>query len=396
VTHETRLLSPLVVHVVHSFAVGGLENGVCNLINRLPSDRWRHAVIALTEVSSEFCRRIERKDVTFEALGKGPGHGVTLYPQLYKLFRALRPAVVHTRNLAALEAVVPARAAGVPVRIHGEHGRDMMDLDGSSGRHRLMRQLFSPFVTGYVALSRDLEGYLRERVGIRADRVEQIYNGVDAVRFHPAPGGLARIEGSPFVGADLFVVGTVGRMQSVKDQTTLARAFVRALEIDRTARERLRLVIVGDGPLRAEVLKILQDAGVRDRAWLPGERSDIPQILRSLDCFVLPSLAEGVSNTILEAMATGLPVVATRVGGNAELVEDDDTGLLVPAADSDSLARAILRYVSDPQLARRHGAAARRRVEQRFSLDRMVERYAALYQRAIFPRGARHASARSA
>ena len=141
------------------------------------------------------------------------------------------------------------------------------------------------------------------------------------------------IAGCPFAGAGLWIVGTVGRMQSVKDPQNLVRAFVRALAIDPALRARLRLVMVGDGALYTEVKAMLARAGVQDLAWLPGERDDVADVLRGLDAFVLPSLAEGVSNTILEAMACGLPVIATAVGGNAELVVAGRTGELVPSAE---------------------------------------------------------------
>src|SRR5580692_1228655 len=144
--------APLIVHVVYRFAVGGLENGVVNLINRLPAGSWRHVVVALSEIDANFVARITRRDVTCVALHKGRGHALPLYPKLYGLFRKLRPAIVHTRNLAALEASLPAWAARIPVRIHGEHGRDMNDLDGSKVRYQLVRRAFSPFVTRYVAL----------------------------------------------------------------------------------------------------------------------------------------------------------------------------------------------------------------------------------------------------
>lgn len=388
--------APLIVHVVYGFAVGGLENGVCNLINRLPHDRWRHAIVALTDVSPEFCARLERRDVPIETLRKPPGHGVRLYPRLYRLFRAMRPAIVHTRNLAALEAVVPAWAAGVPARVHGEHGRDMSDLDGASARYRWLRRLYSPFVSRYVVLSRDLGRYLSAGVGIGAARIEHICNGVDAGRFHPAVRGPRTPVDLPFGGRDLCVVGTVGRMQPVKGQVGLARAFVHALEIDPAARERLRLVLVGEGPLRSECAAILARAGVGHLAWMPGERADVPDILRGLDCFVLPSLAEGISNTVLEAMACARPVIATRVGGNAELVEPEVTGRLVPARDDAALARAMLGYLHDPGLARRHGAAGRQRVEREFSLDRMVASYQSLYDAVLATRDGRPAPAASA
>ena len=371
---------PLIVHVVYRFAVGGLENGVVNLINRLPPQSWRHAVISLTDVDAAFAARLSSAAVGCVALHKAPGHAVRLYPRLVALLRELKPAIVHTRNLAALEATLPAWIAGVPARLHGEHGRDVGDLDGSSRRYQRVRRLFRPFVTRYVALSPDLASYLRERVGVPATRIDQVYNGVDTARFRPAPGGRAAIDACPFREADHWLVGTVGRMEKVKDQINLARAFVSAVCADPEARARLRLVLVGDGKLKREVETVLESAGVRELAWFAGERADVVPLLQGLDCFVLPSLAEGVSNTILEAMACGLPVVATRVGANAELVEQDVTGRTVPAADSDALAREIGAYFTTPALARQHGQAGRRRVERRFSLERMVDDYDRVYR----------------
>jgi sugar transferase (PEP-CTERM/EpsH1 system associated) len=230
-----------------------------------------------------------------------------------------------------------------------------------------------------VALSAELHRYLVERVGIAPARIEQIINGVDTVQFAPRGRSRPAIAGCPFVEPRQFIVGTVGRLDAVKDQPNLARAFVAALRRHPGARDRLRLVIVGDGPLRGEVERVLANAGALPQAWLAGERHDVSEVMRGLDLFVLPSLAEGISNTLLEAMASGLPVVATRVGGNAELMEEGLTGRLVARADPEGLATEILRYFDDPQLARRHGGAGRSLVEKRFSLDLMVRRYDELY-----------------
>lgn len=374
---------PLVVHVVYRFAVGGLENGVVNLINHLPAQNWRHTIVSLTDVSDEFWKRIDRRDVNHIALHKPSGHGYKLYPRLFRLFRELRPAIVHTRNLAALEAVVPAWFAGVGARIHGEHGRDTMDLDGSSRRLQWVRRAYSPFVTRYIALSQDLASYLQNKVGIRNSRIAQIYNGVDTRLFRPAVGQREPIPGCPFDNPNLWLIGSVGRMQAVKAPEHLARAFIRALELEPDLRRRVRLVMVGNGPLRSEVASILNAAGVDSLAWLPGERSDVPQVLRGLNCFVLPSLAEGISNTILEAMASGIPVIATRVGGNAELIIEGETGSLVPSGDVEALAHAIARICRDGERALAQGAAGRRRVEERFSLDAMVSHYNSVYEGAL-------------
>jgi sugar transferase (PEP-CTERM/EpsH1 system associated) len=372
---------PLVVHVVFRFDVGGLENGVVNLINHMPREAYRHAVISLTEIT-DFKRRIVHDDVRFIALGKLAGHTLWIYPRLWRLLRNLRPAIVHTRNLAALEVAIPAWAAGVPVRIHGEHGRDIGDLDGSNRKNQWLRRFYRPFVSHYIALSRDLEDYLTCRVGMSPTRVAQIYNGVDEQRFHPL-GSRQAIAGCPFTDPGCWLVGSVGRMQSVKDQTTLAQAFIRVLADFPDLRSRLRLVMVGDGPLRAQAQALLEEAGVAALTWLPGQRDDIPEILRALNCFVLPSLAEGISNTILEAMASGLPVIATDVGGNAELIEAGRSGELVAVSDAAAMAQQIARYAKDPQQARAAGAAGRARVEQHFSLQAMSGRYQGLYDQLL-------------
>jgi sugar transferase (PEP-CTERM/EpsH1 system associated) len=373
------------MHVVHRFDTGGLENGVVNLINHLPRDAYRHMVVALTEVTG-FRHRLRDPGVECVALHKPPGHGARLYPRLWRLMRARRPAIVHTRNLAALEMQVAAWAARVPLRIHGEHGRDVGDLDGSSVRYQRVRRLYAPFVHRYIALSQDLARYLTDRVGVAPARIAQIYNGVDAERFAPPVGASPPVAGAPFAAPTHWLVGTVGRMQAVKHQTLLARAFVRMLELAPELRPRVRLVMVGDGPLRAEAQAVLAAGGAADLAWLPGERGDVPDLMRALDAFVLPSLAEGISNTLLEAMATGLPVVATAVGGNPELVTDGRTGLLVPPDDFDAMAQALCRLARDPAQARAMGAAGRAEVERRFSLDAMVAAYRREYDRCKAPR----------
>jgi sugar transferase (PEP-CTERM/EpsH1 system associated) len=290
---------------------------------------------------------------------------------------------VHSRNLAALEVQVPAWAAGVPVRIHGEHGRDVGDLDGSNVTYQRMRRLYKPFVHRYIALSRDLDDYLVQKVHVPPSLITQAYNGVDTDRFCPAPGGTRTIPGCPFDPTRHWLIGTVGRMQTVKDQTMLAQAFVQALQMDPLLKQRLRLVMVGEGPLRAQALGILQAAGVADLAWLPGERGDVADIMRGLHAFALPSLAEGISNTILEAMASGLPVIATAVGGNADLVQQPDTGAIVPAANALTMTGEIIKLANDPSSSRNMGNAGRQRVLNQFSMQAMVATYQGVYDQCM-------------
>jgi sugar transferase (PEP-CTERM/EpsH1 system associated) len=376
-------LRPLVLHVVHRFDTGGLENGLVNLINHMPPQAYRHMVVALTEVT-DFKLRVKRDDVRFVALHKPPGQGLWLYPKFLRLLAQERPAMVHTRNLGTLEFQLPAAWARTPARVHGEHGRDIDDLDGSSKRHRWSRRAYQPFVHHYVALSADLKGYLQNVIGVPAERITQIYNGVDSQRF-AASATPARdlVEACPFKDPDLWLLGTVGRMQAVKSQTLLAQAFVLALQQRPELRHQMRLVMVGDGPLLSDVRAILQNAGMAGLAWLAGERSDIPEVMRLLDCFVLPSLAEGVSNTVLEAMASGLPVIATDVGANAELVQRGVTGLIVPGSDPGAMAAAILQMWHDRAAARAMGSLGREVAVSRFSMQAMAGSYQRLYDRLL-------------
>jgi sugar transferase (PEP-CTERM/EpsH1 system associated) len=235
-------------------------------------------------------------------------------------------------------------------------------------------------VNRYIALSRHQQRYLIDSIGIAPPRIEQIYNGVDVERFRPrrdsdpAP--------SPFSSdGDTRVIGTVGRMQGVKDPMNLVEAFLHLRATRPDLATRARLVMIGDGPLRETALARLEAEGASNAAWLPGAREDVAEQLRGFDVFALPSKAEGISNTILEAMATGLPMAVTRVGGNSELVVEGTTGFLVPPDDPRALAAALARYLEDPKLARVHGTNGRARAEAEFSLDRMVDRYLSVYDR---------------
>lgn len=371
---------PLIAHVIFRLDIGGLENGLVNLINLIPEDRYRHAILCLNGYS-DFRLRIRRSDVEILDLKKREGQDPGMHVRLFRALQSLRPDILHTRNLSAMEAAPTAALAGVKVRIHGEHGRDMSDLDGSSRKFQLMRRAYAPFVHHFIALSRDLENYLEEKVGISDSRITQIYNGVDTEKFHPG-----KSEVTAFPRSGKLVFGTVGRMQSVKDQTTLARAFIRLIEMAPQYRDQARLVMVGEGPLRNEVARLIEKADLADSVWLPGARDDIPEIMRSLDVFVLPSLAEGISNTILEAMASGLPVIATRVGGNPELVNDGESGFLVPPADPEAMAQSMLRYLAEPALVARQGVSAKQSADERFSMQAMVESYLNVYDRQLATR----------
>jgi len=363
-----------IVHIVHRFDTGGMENGMVNLFNTLSPDRYRHTVVALTDYG-DFRQRITAQPVEFHALHRAPGHGFGWTVRLWKLLRSLKPDLVHTRNLAALEAQFVAAAAGIRATVHGEHGRDVFDLYGQNWKYNLLRRAAKPFVSNYIAVSQDLETWLRLAIRVPPRKLHHIYNGVDSEKFHPREGARPA-----FAHPDSIVFGSVGRMVAVKDYPTLTRAFIQLVRQQPERAARARLVIVGEGPARKICLDLLQAAGLAHLAWMPGVRDDIADIMQVLDVFVLPSKNEGISNTILEALASGLPVIATAVGGNLELVEEGVNGMLVQPGDVGGMAQALLAYLDAPARIAEHGAHARQHAVQRFSIPVMAEAYSLVYE----------------
>jgi sugar transferase (PEP-CTERM/EpsH1 system associated) len=369
---------PLILHVIHHLVTGGMENGLVNLVNGLPPSEFRHAIVCIEDFS-EFRNRVQSAEVEVTALHRSRVGIWRVRRRIFSLCRRIRPAIVHTRNLSGLDALLPARLAGVPVCLHGEHGWDVNNLHGDQWKPALLRRLHSPLVTRYVTVSRHLQRYLVDRVGIAEARITHICNGVDTTRFTPATAKTHDLLPPPMRGDSVVVIGTVGRAQAVKDQVTLLRAVARIVAADPAMRAVLRVAIVGGGPLLSTLREEAAALGIADLAWLPGGLDDVPAVLRQFDVFVLPSLAEGISNTILEAMATGLPIVATGVGGNTEIVEEGAWGRFFTPQDVDGLASQLLAYVRDPALRAEHAAAARHAAVTRFSLRVMVERYRETY-----------------
>lgn len=384
---------PLIAHIIYRLDVGGLENGLVNIINRLPKDSYRHAIICLTDYT-DFSQRIE-PPVELIALHKKPGKDIGLYWRIFKTIRRLKPDILHTRNLATLESQLLAWLARVPYRIHGLHGWDVYDIKGENKRYQRLHRFIDSFVHRYIPLSNDLEAYLQHKINVDSGKISKICNGVDTERFFPRaphpnlllcprvlPGG--EKGHNPFslwrdrVG--VTIIGTVGRLEIVKDQLNLVRAFILLLEANPQFKDKAKLMLVGDGALRPQLEQLLAQANLSSAAWFVGPSDDVPDLMRLMDIFVLPSKAEGISNTILEAMATGLPVVATDVGGNSQLILDGETGRLVPKENPQALADALYEYLSQPSMVDRQGKAARQRALDCFSLDKMVSEYQKVYQ----------------
>jgi sugar transferase (PEP-CTERM/EpsH1 system associated) len=373
---------PVVAHIIYALSTGGLENGLVNIINGSPPGRYRHVIICLTN-ADDFARRITAPDVDVIQLYKRAGYDMQCYRRLRQLLRELSPAIIHSRNMAALEAQLCS--IGLPAkRVHGEHGREVNDLDGTNWKYLLFRKAMRLIVHRYIAVSKDLESWLTTKVGVKPDRLTQIYNGVDNIRFSPEnvnPLALLPAHWRELDG--ILIVGTVGRLTPVKDQQILLHAAANIRANHSGLRDKLRLVIVGDGPLRSELEQLIQRLDLEDTVWLAGDRKDVPELLQAMDLFALPSLGEGISNTVLEAMASSLPIVATAVGGNMELVEEGFNGGLVPVGDCQALSNAILSLLQNEGDRIRQGNNARQRVCQRFDWSRTVDAYLGVYDELL-------------
>jgi sugar transferase (PEP-CTERM/EpsH1 system associated) len=337
-------------------------------------DRYEHRVITLRE-PGELAARAERLGVAVESIGKQPGKDPAAYVRLYKRLRMLKPGLVQSYNLGALDAAVPVRLAGCRRIIHAEHGRSADDPEGSKRKYRWLRRLLVPLISRFVPVSADLARWLAEDIGIPAARIELIRNGIDTKRF--APGPVTEPAGLPPRDGNTRVIGTVGRLDPVKGFTDLVSELAQLT--GRSGLPPVHLVIVGDGPQRARLTQQVRELGLENSVTLAGQRDDVAALLKYFDVYVCSSIAEGIALTVLEAMATGLPVVATAVGGNPELVVEGKTGLLVPAHQPQALAATLGRLLQEPARLQAMGKAARKTVEAEFSVATMVARYKSLY-----------------
>lgn len=289
--------------------------------------------------------------------------------RLARLFRRTKTEIVHTRNAEAFfYGFLGAKLAGVRALIHSEHGRVLPDSPRRMALQRWLLRFTDAAFSVSDQLRRDLITHLRVPDG----RFETIYNGVDVTRIASADRASARRAFG--VADDEIVIGSVGRLVPVKNYELLLRAFSRL-------RARTRLVFIGEGPERAKLEGVAATCGITSRTTLLGHREDVADLLVGLDVFVLPSRSEGMSNTLLEAMAAGVPVMASDVGGNREIVEDGRSGLLFASEDEAGLSERLTSLVDDLSLRARLGRAGSDRVIREFSMGSMIRKYETLYER---------------
>ena len=372
---EVTQTPPLrVAHVVDMLALAGMEYGVVKLVNRLDRERFHSIIVCMRHQRDEVKALLSSEVAVFE-MRKQSGRNWRVIGRLAALFRSERIDIVHSHNWSTfLYAVLAARLARVPIVVHGEHGKD----DTLRHPQRLLgSRLLARGVDCVCAVSRDLEGEVVRDWGVPPARVHWIPNGVDLEAFGGDDRSEALRRELELAPGDLVVMNT-GGFRTVKDHSTLLRAFALVHREDSCA----RLLLIGHGgadEARANVEREAVALGVREAVRFAGVRTDMPRLLRTCDVYVNSSRYEGMSNTILEAMAAGRPVVATAVGGTPDLVGDGVTGFLVPAGEPEPMARRVLELLNDAGLRERMGTAGRARMEAVHSMPGMVRAYASLY-----------------
>lgn len=364
-----------ILHVFNYVGVGGTELTALRLVRSLQGGPFENRLCGLRGADHEMLStRFPEVDVVTGTYQQRDSRSQFAF--LREAIRAYRPQVVHSRNWGGIEAVFAAKSMRVPVVIHSEHGYELETMNGFPLRRRLLRHVAYRMADSLFTVSNQLRTYHAQQ-GWVSDKVFQVIpNGIDLPQFAAGTQAKSASKQSLGVAANRFVLGTIGRMVGVKDQATLLRAAEQlvAKNLD------VHVLLIGTGPHETLLRnQVNSSPAIRDRVTFVGQTQKIADFFRIMDAFVLPSLAEGMSNVLLEAMASGVPAVATEVGGNAEIMEHGVSGLLFPPGHAELLAQRVAELYRDPDLRRRYADCARRRVEDQYSLARMVDAYSRLY-----------------
>jgi sugar transferase (PEP-CTERM/EpsH1 system associated) len=363
-----------ILYLNHCMAMGGIENMIVDFTRLLPIDEFEPHV-AVFEGGGSLEAALKERHVPVHWLDKHEGIDPGLVFRLRRLLRSQGIRVVHSNNYSAwLYACVASRGLRGLTHVHTEHS----GVDSFRRRYAAERWL-SRFTTHVVAVSKHVHDVMIEEIGISPQRVRLIYNGVDTTRFCPNEQGRESLRRSLQIPPDTVVIGIVARLARIKNHEFLIRAFAKLQAVPGKS---TRLLIVGDGPERASLEELSRQLGVAGDVSFLGERRDTPELLNAFDIYVLPSFSEGMNLTLLEAMGSGLPVVASRVGGNVEIVEDGNTGYLFPSGNVDSLSELLGRLVGEPERRAQMGQSGRERVLRQFDQRVMMQHYLSLYRGA--------------
>ena len=360
-----------VLHIIHKLAPGGAEAVVVNLVNAMNSGTIESKVCALV-AGGVLKGRLHNQSVTLVELDKKEGNDPFIVFKLAKEIRRYNPDVVHTHCWGSLvEGYLASKLAGVSTVVHTEHGT-------------IQDKYYNKFIQRYVwrlhnkiiAVSEEHRSRLSTVIKFPRQIISVVYNGVDTSKFKPNGESKKWLREQLGINEGDFCVGTIGRLEPVKDQATLIRAFsLFTKEIPES-----KLLLIGEGSLRTALTNLVESLKIEKNVLFLGYRADTPELLNVLDVFVLPSISEGTSCTLLEAMSTALSIIATNVGGNPEIIQNGKTGTLIPVRSPEALYSGLKEFYKKPE---RPCEGARRHIAKYFSIEKMVDLYIAHYLRLM-------------
>ena len=361
-----------IAHVVYSFdKIGGLENGIVNLCNQLNSKKFFHYIISLTNVGS-LRHRVIVNNIEYYSLTKSEGNDFTLPFKLARIFKREKIDIVHLRNWPTMvEGYIASRIAGIKNTIYSEHGRHFEDIwQGKiivSMIHRyILNNVDVPLCVSHTVAEEMSRLYKMSQV------VKVIVNGVDTAKFRPRDQEVCRARCN--LPVEEVIIGSVGRLVEGKNYDQLIKDFLKSFQ-------KGILVIGGDGPERDKLTEIIRISKAQNRIRLIGHSDNVNELLNCFNVFISSSASEGLSNVLLEAMSCGLPVVAYDVGGNRELIDHQQGGVLVPLGSRDKLMKAVKLLVEQQKTAEVMSLHNRNKILQSFSIEHMVERYSRMYDK---------------
>ena len=358
-----------VMQVIYSFGIGGSEIVARDIALNMRHDTV-HSVVAL-EFDGPLRQTLENEGVRTWVINRHPDEYLGPMLRIWRAIRDFKPDVVHTHHLYQLFYTWPGALCTGARIVHTEHECYSLLEPKSCFRLRQLAR-FCKIVTG---VNSETSSFLREKVGISLHKVHTVANGINLNRY-----GHCRLSRVALgLTVNNLVVGIVARLDEVKDHPMLLRAF-------RIVAEKLpqaSLLIIGDGPRRPQLEQLAGEFGLGEKVRFLGARFDVPDLLSCIDVMVLSSRMEGLPLSILEAMAALKPVVATDVGGVSAVVRPGETGLLVPAGDSEAMALALISLLADSDKANQMGRNGRRLIEQNYDLEKTLSKYISLYEAAV-------------
>jgi len=365
-----------VMHVVDSLEVGGMENGVVNIANNIDKVRFKFSICCLSHPGA-LSKRINDDRVQVHSLQWKGGFSPGLFLKLAGTFRKQKVEIIHTHGwLTLLYSSVASKLAGVSVLINGEHGTFHLN----NSRRKIAYKIISIIVDRYVSVSYSLERELADVLNIAEDKIVTIPNGVDLRKFSAVPvEAVSKIKAGLGIPDSAFVIGSVGRLEPVKNYEMLLNVFAKLCSYVSD----IHCVLIGDGSMRSTLESLADQLGVGAKVHFTGKVDNPHQVMSILDIFVCSSFSEGMSNTVLEAMACGKPIVATNVGDNGKLVDDGCNGILVQSEDATGLEKALTLLISDKEMLQKFGTCSRKLAEEKYDILKMVSSYQDVYLQSV-------------